>query len=304
MPNSDLPHDFRTKSKFDTPQVIGILTLKRRVDDYVRWSNGWQRYQQYECECSLCNKVTVKRVSQIKPDLKRCSRECQSKAGAIKAGDRFGDWLVLEEHKPKIGVKVKCKCGTTAYHKPSVLLHGLTKKCRACMGRSYSKNKSELDYSGVTSAGSRREGHIRPYDIWCGMRRRGVICAEWEDNFPAFLEYYLKAGGMQLSDFTGPNVPWSYHKVSRPDETKPYGPGNLLVVAFRTERAWHTPTYQYWMKLSRQGILDDAMATSYVLFLNTFGIKERGHLLRRKDITQPHSKQNSEWIRSKRSVTT
>jgi hypothetical protein len=136
------------------------------------------------------------------------------------------------------------------------------------------------------------------------MKRRGVICLEWEEDFAAFLKYYLEVGGMKLSDFQGPNVPWSYHKVSRPNEDEPYGPGNLLVVAFRTERAWHTPTYQYWMKLSKQGILDDAMTTSYVLFLNTFGIKERGYLLRRKDITQPHSRQNSEWIRRKRSGTT
>ena len=136
------------------------------------------------------------------------------------------------------------------------------------------------------------------------MRRRGVICPEWEEDFPAFLKHYLEVGGMKLSDFQGPNIPWSYHKVSRPDETKLYGPGNLLVVAFRTERAWHTPTYQYWMQLSKQGILDDAMTSSYVLFLNSFGIKERGYLLRRKDITQPHSRQNSEWIRTRRSVTT
>jgi hypothetical protein len=127
-----------------------------------------------------------------------------------------------------------------------------------------------------------------------------LLCDEWKDNFSLFLEYYLEVGGFKLSDFKGPNVPWSYHKVTRPDESKPFGPGNMLVMAFRTERAWHEPTYKYWRKLATQGTLDDAMKTSYVLFLTTFGIKERGYLLRRKDITQTHSAKNSEWIRHKR----
>jgi hypothetical protein len=228
----------------------------------------------------------------------------------------FGSWTVIrlatkeeKNHSSRhLSYLCRCQCGAEKVVQLRHLLNGKSTKCSRWCPLVPRKEKPKRGngprYSGLSSAGSRKFGTIRPYDIWCGMKRRNVLCSEWIDDFPSFLEYYLEVGGFQLSDFQGPNVPWSYHKVTRPDEGKPYGPGNLLVVAFRTERAWHTPTYQYWMKLARQGILDDAMTASYVLFLNTFGIKERGYLLRRKDITQYHSLRNSEWIRSRQKDTT
>ena len=224
--------------------------------------------------------------------------------------DKFGHWTVLSQDPERLSGNIRffcqCECGKIKSVQARQLIDGRTTKCsRWCPAVNPKKPKplpkGPYKYGGLTCGPGRRQ--IRPYDVWIGIKRRGVCCEEWLEDFPAFLTYYLKQAKMELSDFDRPNVPWNYFKIARPDKTKPYGPNNLLVIPFRTERAWHQPTYQYWWKLRHEKLLEQEHHDSYVEFVNTFGLKEPHRLLSRIDITQPHSSHNSKWIKTARSTT-
>jgi hypothetical protein len=119
---------------------------------------------------------------------------------------------------------------------------------------------------------------------------------EWIDDFPAFLKCYLAKLGQDLEYFQRHIVPWSHHQIIREDDSKPYGPTNLMVVPFFSERCYHKLTVRYWRKLKLAELLTPELRDSYALFVLTFGLKKPYARLKRKRLNEPHSASNSEWI--------
>lgn len=220
----------------------------------------------------------------------------------IQLGDKFGKLTVMEadwterdcNNKRQRAYICECTCGSSTKIRAQNLKSGRSTQCQDCRVQKFSERNCR--WGGLTNKAQRIK------DSWMHIKKNGLCDPVWENDFHAFLAYYLEIANMELSDFDRPNAPWRYFKITRKDESKLYGPGNLLLVPFKTERSWHTATYQYWWRLRKENLLTDHMRESYISFINTFGIKEAYHLLRRKDITQPHSMENSTWIQ-KRSTT-
>ena len=213
----------------------------------------------------------------------------------VQPGQKFDSWTVIgptwterdSNGKRQKAFLCECSCGAIKVIRWQVLKKHKSSQCDSCA------KKKRGRWNGLSSG---HRGNIRPYDIWAGIKRRGICCDEWVDDFPAFLLHFYEVGRMTHPEFTRPNVPWNYFKVIRFDEDLPYGPGNLGISPFRTERAWDQHTYQYWWKLRGLGLLTEEMADSYISFINTFGVKQPFYLLSRHDITQPHTLQNSYWV--------
>jgi hypothetical protein len=136
------------------------------------------------------------------------------------------------------------------------------------------------------------------WECWNNMclkeRDFGIpVCDEWKE-FENFLNFYLDATGLSLSDVLRGRYTRSFFHAERINKEIGWQPDNTAFVRFVTERARHIPTYQYWHELKTKGLLSEELLV-YKEFVNTFGLKSGDHRLARHDIDMPHSKQNSYW---------
>lgn len=137
------------------------------------------------------------------------------------------------------------------------------------------------------------------WECWTNMiafaKSRDIpVCQEWQE-FRPFLDFYLSATGLTLTDVLQPRTQRSYYHAERINKESGWDPTNTIFERFVTERARHVPTYQYWNHLRKRNLLEESLL-NYKEFVNTFGVKAGHMTLTRKDISEPHSKQNSYWI--------
>ena len=219
----------------------------------------------------------------------------------IRLGGRFGKLIVREatwterdsNNKRQRAYVCECVCGSLSVIRAQNLKRGRSTQCDQCRVKKFAEGK----WDGLSN-------QIRCiYDSWVHITTNEICDPIWVNDFPRFAAYYLELANMEMSDFNRPNTPHRYFKIARKDESEVFSPNNLLLVPFKTERSWHEATYKYWWKLRNEGLLNDLMRDSYITFINTFGIKEPYHLLKREDITQPHSSENSHWIQKRRNST-
>ena len=129
------------------------------------------------------------------------------------------------------------------------------------------------------------------HNVW---QERGIpVCEAWKD-FETFLEFYLASTGLSLADVLRGRVERSFYHAERINKEFGWSPENTTFVRFVTERARHKPTYMYWYRLLVKELLDEELS-SYKNFINIFGAKSGDLILKRRDITKPHSKENSYW---------
>ena len=214
-------------------------------------------------------------------------------AREIPPGSQFNNYKVLYElEKGKNRVRwfqCECDCGNTRAVRIDNL--GKTQSCIEC-----SKKYDHL-YKQVPGC-TRDIQDSHAWECWMNMhniwRERGIpVCDAWKD-FEPFLEFYLLTTGLSLSDVLRGRVERSFYRADRINKDLGWSPDNTTFVRFVTERAWHKRTHIYWWTLKVKGLLDEELL-SYKNFINIFGVKSSELILRRKDITKPHSKENSFW---------
>jgi hypothetical protein len=208
-------------------------------------------------------------------------------------GDVFGTWTVLHDlptdKQGRVMFYCRCKCGNEAAVREDNLRR-YPESCQQCKSTFHS-------IYAKTASPHKALQHSYVYQAWIDMRtKNGATHILAWDEFEPFLAWFLEASQTQLEDHLKGRVSWSYYHIQRLNTALPWGPENAVVVKFVTERAFDERTYKYWYKLKTRNLLTDELAESYILFLNTFGNRERGYVLRRKSIRQPHSRDNSSWV--------
>lgn len=122
-------------------------------------------------------------------------------AAAVRTGDRFGQWTILDVplnlRAHKHTVLCQCACGRIRRLYIYNLLRGCSTQCHSCAQK----------HVATQHGGSR----TRLYDIWLTMRKRcsatankmaydlyygrGIrVCDEWENSFQAFKDWALANG--------------------------------------------------------------------------------------------------------------
>jgi hypothetical protein len=133
-------------------------------------------------------------------------------------------------------------------------------------------------------------------------REQGLPVYEpWRD-FNTFVNYYCDVTGTPKHIALEPTNVWSYYQMVRIDKERNLAPDNCTFLKFVQERAPHENTRIYWRKLGAEGKLTDEMKDSYILFVNTFGLRPLQNILKRDDISKPHSRENSRWVPFRRGV--
>lgn len=259
------------------PDLTGLRSEKLLITGPSLEGDSWLT----QCDCGRSG--SIKDRSFRKRESKRCQgRACIREEHLLDVGQRFGSWTVIAEDYGTTRERAyicQCSCGAERSIPVSKLVSGFTQRCSNC-------RKNLLINS-------------HPYNAWRGLinLRPHLICSEWKDDFQGFLDEYLKVTGTEIDDHYENPLVFRPFRIDRPIKHVPYGPGNLSVVHMVTERAWDNRTYRQWMRLKRKNLLTPELADSYILFLNTFGTKELGYLLARKDYAEPHSAKNSFWIK-------
>lgn len=270
-------------------------------------TKGKSKYVQ--CRC-LCGKEKLIRVDKLlNGSTTKCNRWCRGEEGGPMAhedytGQQVGSLTYLHEgpllesnHRTWV---LRCECGNTCTAPLEAIRRGKYASCGHCLPESIFERRLKVLTRERTNfyrkIGVQRFPNIRPYDTWSDFKKVGNLCPEWEDDFPAFFQHWLKLTGTTIDEWFDRNVPWRHFETYRPDQDQPASVSNLSLSKYTTERAWHTDTHLYWKKLKDRRLLSEELEDSYLLFLNTFGVKTTGQLLKRKDLTQLHTKDNSEWI--------
>ena len=188
---------------------------------------------------------------------------------------------------------MRCDCGNMRKMRLAHILNGRSKTCGSCLSEDPFRRK----YQELLREYVRVKGHTgnRPHDTYHNFKRKGILCAEWDKDFMAFLKHWLALTGTTLEDWFRPNVPIREFMTYRPDKDLPASPDNLSVQFFDTRRQFHQKTWLYWKQLREQGLLATELHNDYRLFITTFGLKVTGKVLRRRDLTAKHSESNSYW---------
>ena len=215
----------------------------------------------------------------------------------IPPNSQFRHWRVL--HESPLGDKrhrwfeCECDCGHVKPVRMDELMYGKSNGCIQC--------SKKYDHLYKQVPGCKRDiADSHAWECWQNMhnlfRDRGIpVCDEWKD-FEPFLEFYLQATGLSLSDVLRGRYERSFYHAERINKEIGWTPENTSFVKFVTERARHKPTYNYWHQLRLRKILDDSLL-DYKEFVNIFGTKLSGFTLARHDILKPHSKLNSYWTK-------
>lgn len=213
----------------------------------------------------------------------------------IPPGSQFNNYKVLyETDRAKNKMRqffCLCDCGTERVVRLDRL--GKTTSCIECRSKYDYLYKQHPDLP-------RKIQDSHAWECWMNMllkaKERGTPVGKEFHDFGDFLKFYLSSTGMTLEDVLKGRTGWSYYHAERINKEIGWTLKNTTFIRFVTERARHKPTYQYWDRLRGQGLLDEDLM-NYKNFVNAFGTKSGELTLARRDITHPHSKQNSYWIK-------
>lgn len=183
----------------------------------------------------------------------------------------------------------ECDCGTRRLVRIDRL--GMTNACIEC-----SKKYDHLYKQAPGCPRNIQDSHA--WECWRNILQMEVersipVCDEWRD-FETFLLFYMENTGLLIEDILRGRYERSFFHAERINKEIGWQPDNTTFIHFVTERARDKLTYEYWYKLKTKGLLD-AELMSYKNFITIFGLKDGTRILRRRDITLQHSKQNSYW---------
>jgi hypothetical protein len=235
-------------------------------------------------------------------NIKGC-RRC-SLADKILVGDRFGPSVVLKElPRCKHGrlFLVDCDCGNT--HE---LIHKTLKARKFCTGVVGDRLQSGSAIAQALRAFPRAPRGIKRskvYELWVWLRREhdAPVCDRWKDDFVTFVKDFASIMGGTPLEYLSPRIQHVYYTLERLDKEGIWEPDNVTTRKLFSERAYHRATYNYWRLLLSRDLLDDEFKEDYIQFLNTFGEKQVGYVLRRRDKRILHNRLNSYWHRRGRS---
>jgi hypothetical protein len=204
-----------------TGQTFGLLTVISRVDAPSHVANKGDAY--FEARCT-CGNVVVRASKNIRRDMKgTLSCGCVNQIKDV-IGQRFGRLTVVAEGQSEYRGKqlyrtlvCVCDCGAEKIVSRQNVLNETTSSC-GCLAQ-------EMGVMAYKHGGSKTAEH----KIWSGVKARclapdswkyrhyggrGIgICAEWRDDFSAFLKDM------------GPR-PSTRHSVERREVDGDYCPGN------------------------------------------------------------------------------
>ena len=273
---------------------------KFKIGDQVgNWTIIGFHKTKYEVMCK-CGKRLLKTATQLEKTTS-CS-DCK-RSLRIMPGDRFGCSVVLKEvprSKWQRQFLVDCDCGST-----HVLGHKTLLNRQVCTGKqrapSYKSVSAELAKRFANAPENVRDS--KAYELWVWLRREhdAPLCDSWKEFIPFLIDLADLLGGEPL-DYCQPRTQWVYYQLERIDKDGIWEKDNVTARKFYTGRAFHRKTYLYWRLLNQKKLLDKEFVDDYILFLNTFGEKQTGYVLRRRDKRRLHSRDNSEWVRTSRNI--
>lgn len=270
------------------------MSRKRRfeIGDQV---NDWTvidfHAPKYEarCKCGTRKLLSATDLSDHMHCMK-CSRTL-----SIEPGQRFGCSVVLKElprGKWERLFLVDCDCGST---------HSLGRKTLLsrtnCNGRRQSKQGSAQEQLTKKFANAPNEiRKSKAYELWVWLRREedAQLCDKWKDFIPFLMDFADLMGGHPF-EYCQPRFQWVYYTLERIDKEGIWDKGNVTARKFITERAYHRNTYLLWSRLKSYGLLVPELHNSYINFINTFGEKQKGYVLSRRNRRELHSRDNSYW---------
>lgn len=212
-------------------------------------------------------------------------------------GDRFGPSVVIRElprSKWERMFHVQCDCG-----EEHVLGFKTLRARKHCIS-----GRKKINQSCVAIQVKEKYPFYRHdvkkskiYELWVSVRREkdASVCKDW-DNFLSFLADVSELTGTHELQLLQPRIEWCHWTFERIDKDDIWIKPNVTARVFYSERAYHRETYDYWKLLGSKGLLEEDLKESYTLFLNTFGEKIPGYVLRRINRRKLHSSTNSEWV--------
>ncbi len=171
-------------------------------------------------------------------------------------GLRFGTWTAIQE-APKVGRNIRwicrCDCGTERSVLSGHLRHGTSRGCGCSKPRGQNSNLFKHGKSETPEFRTWLQMHTRCYNQksrdWESYGARGIrICAEWKDDFLAFLKDM------------GPK-PSTHHSIERNDVNGHYEPGNCRW-ATKKEQARNTSRTRWVIYSGRRMSLAEACERS------------------------------------------
>ena len=212
-------------------------------------------------------------------------------------GTKFNNWTVLSDgpdsYTQHRQLLCRCDCGNEQLVRTDTLKRQVAKgysRCQNC------RSMFHKIYAG-TEATTRGLADSYIYQAWIDMRvKNGATHIPAWDDFDTFFAWFLEASGTQVQDHLSGRIGLSHYHIQRVDSALPWGPDNAVVMKFKTGRAFDERTYKYWFKLRSRNLLSPELHDDYVAFVNTFGNREKGYVLRRKSTRVLHNRDNSEWV--------
>ena len=273
---------------------------KFKIGDQVgNWTIIGFYNSKYEVMCK-CGKRLLKTASDIEK-VKSC-RDC-TRTLRIHPGDRFGCSVVLKEiprSKWQRQFLVDCDCGST-----HVLGHKALLTRQVCVGKrkAPSSNSVQAELIKRFANAPKDVQNSKAYELWISLRREkdAPLCDNWKEFIPFLIDLAELLGGEPF-EYCEPRRQWVYYQLERIDKDGIWEKDNVTARKFYTGRAYHRRTYLYWRLLSKRGLLEPEYVDDYILFINTFGEKQTGYVLRRRDKQRLHSRSNSEWVRTSRAI--
>jgi hypothetical protein len=270
--------------------------LGDQVNSWTVINYDWSRYpSSYEamCKCGFRRWITCTDLIYV-----RSCRRCTTGEKII-VGDRFGPSVILKElPRVKYGrmFLVDCDCGSTH----ALLLKTLKnrKLCTGVVGDTLPPDSAVAKALRAFPGAPRGIRKSKVYELWIWLRKEqdAPLCERWKDDFVTFIKDFAEMMGGTPREYLSPRIQHAYYTLERIDKDGIWEPDNVTTRKFFTERAYHRATYLYWRLLGSRGLLPEELKNDYILFLNTFGEKQRGYVLKRRDKRILHSRDNSEWI--------
>lgn len=225
------------------------------------------------------------------------------KRSQVNPGDRFNCFVILDElQRTKYDrvFRVQCDCGNT--HDLPLKTIRRSKYCPDDL--SWRVRGSAVERLLSRYPFVKRVKKSKIYELWVWLRRNhdAPVCDRWRDDILDFLDDFTELMGGEAIEYVQPRRSWVYYTMERIDKDGIWEKSNVTVRRFYTERAFHRPTYLYWRLLGHRGLLEQPLKDSYTEFITTFGHKQVGYVLRRRDARRLHRGDNSFWYPYRKSL--
>lgn len=216
-------------------------------------------------------------------------------------GERHNCFVILDEIQRTDEDRmflVDCDCGNTHVMPGRSVRNRLSCPLE---GNSPRTGSSARDSLTAFPGSLRKVKESKVYQLWASINREddAPVCKEWK-NFPRFVRDFAELMGGSPYDYLKPRIQWSYYTMERINKEGIWEKDNVTVRKFFSERAYHTRSYLYWRLLGERGLLEEDLEKDYIQFINTFGEKQTGYVLKRRNRRQLHSRDNSEWVKNGR----